>query len=286
MLYLKGKPWELGGKGARCGLTSKLLSRTTDDCHPWHSNLCHGQMTTFILSVDRHVILWRFREEAPLFTKARKTEFLFCFVLSHIAHRVYWSYLSFTIIWKNLPLIWRNNTGFYLKLHYECLWYYCLKLYTIVRWNEKMMPSIEPTNMTGFLWVRGVTCCLNFHTSLISSVSQWTWHLMPLKNGIMNLSLSLPLSVWGTCMYSMCIVYSAPLWIRKKPLFNGTFSPYRGWVDLFLDDWAYCAFLFKLSAWWRVSSSWLSGSTVRFPIGALPSTLFGLQTHMYLPGPL
>lgn len=65
-----------GWKGVLCGRTSKLLSRTTDDCHPWHSNLCHGQMTTFILSVDRHAILKRFREEAPLFTKTRKMDFL------------------------------------------------------------------------------------------------------------------------------------------------------------------------------------------------------------------
>lgn len=71
-----------GWKGARCGLTSKLLSRTADDCHPWHSNLCHGQMTTFILSVDRHVILKRFREQAPLFRKSRKMDF--DVVLSHI----------------------------------------------------------------------------------------------------------------------------------------------------------------------------------------------------------
>lgn len=48
----------------RCGFTSKLLSWTTDDCHPWHSNLCHGQMTTFILTVDRYVILKRLIEEA------------------------------------------------------------------------------------------------------------------------------------------------------------------------------------------------------------------------------
>lgn len=73
-------------KGARCGLTSKLsLSRATDDCHPWHSNLCHGQMTTFILSVDRDVFLKRFRQEAPLFTKKDGI----CVMFYHIAHRVY-----------------------------------------------------------------------------------------------------------------------------------------------------------------------------------------------------
>lgn len=72
-----------GWKGVYCGLTSKHMCRTTDDCHPWHSNLCHGQMTTFILGVDRHVIFERFREEAPLFTRVRKTDF---FVLSHITY--------------------------------------------------------------------------------------------------------------------------------------------------------------------------------------------------------
>ena len=69
-----------GWKGERCGLTSKLVSRTTDDCHPWHSNLCHGQMTTFILSVDRHVISERFREEAPLCQKDGISFFLLCFI--------------------------------------------------------------------------------------------------------------------------------------------------------------------------------------------------------------
>lgn len=59
----KGKAMRTRLKVVCCGLTSKLLSRTTDDCHPWHSNLCHGQMTTFILRVDRDVILRRFREE-------------------------------------------------------------------------------------------------------------------------------------------------------------------------------------------------------------------------------
>lgn len=90
MLYLKGKPWELGGKGARCGFTSKPLSRTTDDCHPWHSNLCHGQMTTFILSVDRHVILKRFREEAQLFFHKSQEGGVFL-VLSHVAFSFDWS---------------------------------------------------------------------------------------------------------------------------------------------------------------------------------------------------
>lgn len=93
--------------------------------------------------------------------------------------------------------------GFIWSLHYGCLWYSWVKPDTVVGWNEKMMPSIEPTNKTGFLWVRGVTCCLNFHASLISTVSQWTWHLVPLKNGIMNLFLSVSLSVWDMCVCGM-----------------------------------------------------------------------------------
>lgn len=69
MLYLKAELMRNGWKGVRCGLTSKPVSGTAHDCHSWHSNLCHGQMTTFILSVDRHVILKRFIEQATTFQK-------------------------------------------------------------------------------------------------------------------------------------------------------------------------------------------------------------------------
>lgn len=100
---------------------------------------------------------------------------------------------------------------------------------------RRWCPQLNQQTWQVFLWVRGVTCCLNFHVSLISSVSQWSWHLMPLKNGIMNLFLRLSLRVWGLCVYSMRIVYSAPPRIRKNPLYrsyrrvwNGTFS---SWGD-------------------------------------------------------
>lgn len=106
----KGKAMRTGWKGARCGFTSKLLSWTTDDCHPWHSNLCHGQMTTFILTVDRYVILKRFIEEAGFCTKIRKVNFYL------MAYEFYWSFLSFTVLYNNLPLLQRNNTGSYLKI--------------------------------------------------------------------------------------------------------------------------------------------------------------------------
>lgn len=69
MLYLKAELMRNGWKGVRCGLTSKPVSGTAHDCHSWHSNLCHGQMTAFILSVDRHVILKRFIEQATTFQK-------------------------------------------------------------------------------------------------------------------------------------------------------------------------------------------------------------------------
>lgn len=147
MLYLEEKPWELGGKEC-CGLTSKLVSRTTDDCHPWHSNLCHGQMTTFILSVDRHVILERFREEAPLCQKDGISFFSVMFYLT-LPTGVEWSYLSLTIIWNNLPLI-QTTPGFFFTWSFRCgcLW---AKL-DIHCWMKmkRRMPSIEPTNMTGF----------------------------------------------------------------------------------------------------------------------------------------
>lgn len=134
MLYLEEKPWELGGK-ERCGLTSKLVSRTTDDCHPWHSNLCHGQMTTFILSVDRHVILERFREEAPLCQKDGISFFSVMFYLT-LPTGVEWSYLSLAIIWNNLPLI-QTTPGFffYLKLP---LWLFVSETrYPLLDENEK-----------------------------------------------------------------------------------------------------------------------------------------------------
>lgn len=115
--------------------------------------------------------------------------------------------------------------GFIWSLFCGCLWYNWVKFDTIVRWNEKIAPSIEPTNMTGFSWVRGVTCCLNFHASLISSVSQWTWHLMPFKNGIMNLFLSVSLRV-SPCVGYVYVqyVHSVFCTTRKNPLF----SCYRG----------------------------------------------------------
>lgn len=192
-------------------------------------------MTAFILSVDRHVILKRFREEAPLFC-------LF-YLISPTA--AYWRYLSFAII--GIICHWYKETilGFIWSLHYGCLRYNWVKLDTIVKWNEKIMPSIIRTIMTGFLWVRGVTCCLNFHVSLISSVSQWTWHLMPLKNGIMNLSFCISPSV-GYIEYSVFTTLN--MFLSYRRVRNGTFSSQRGWGDIFLDDWAYCAFLFKLSA--------------------------------------
>lgn len=123
----KGKAMRTEWKGVHCGLTSKLLSRTTDDCHPKHSNLCHGQMTTFILSVDRHVILKRFREEAPLF----------CLFYLTSPHAAYWSYLSFAII--GIICYWYEETilGFIWSLHYGCLQYNWVKLDPILRWNER-----------------------------------------------------------------------------------------------------------------------------------------------------
>lgn len=72
MLYLKAELMRTGWKGARCGLTSKPVSGTAHDCHSWHSNLCHGQMTAFILSDDRHVIFKRFMEQATAFQKICK----------------------------------------------------------------------------------------------------------------------------------------------------------------------------------------------------------------------
>lgn len=265
-----------GWKGARCGLTSKLLSCTADDCHPWHSNLCHGQMTTFISSVERHVILKkkkkRFREQAPLLRKGRKMDF--CVFLPHVTHQVERGRLKFRIIWINLPLIRTINT----QLFEVTL---LLPLCT-VGWIEEMRTSPPPWNNTHerffFLWVRAVTCCLNLYTSLISSVSQWTWHLMPLKNGTMHLPLSL-------CEWCMCM-YSAAYYSKYERIHCFTaigelgMAPYLHWED----EW-----IFSLKTE-RIVSSYLncqqSGeSSVRFPMGALPSTLFGLQTHMYLKGP-
>lgn len=83
MLYLKAKLMRTGWKGVRCGLTSKPVSGTAHDCHSWHTNLCHGQMTAFILSVDRHVILKRLMEQATTFQK------ICVFILSHQVHRLY-----------------------------------------------------------------------------------------------------------------------------------------------------------------------------------------------------
>lgn len=76
MLYLKAERMRTGWKGARCGLTSKPVSATAHDCHSWHSNLCHGQITAFILSVDIHVILKRFMERATTFQKILQYVFL------------------------------------------------------------------------------------------------------------------------------------------------------------------------------------------------------------------
>lgn len=69
MLYLKAELMRTGWKGACCGLTSKPVSGTAHGCQSWHRNLCHGQMTAFILSDDRHVILKRFPEQATTFQK-------------------------------------------------------------------------------------------------------------------------------------------------------------------------------------------------------------------------
>lgn len=77
----------------RRGLTSKLVSGTAHDCHSWHSNLCHGQMTTFIFSVDRHVILKRFMGQATTFSENMR----YVFLISHEVHR---RYPSFSVVWN------------------------------------------------------------------------------------------------------------------------------------------------------------------------------------------
>lgn len=63
-------------------------------------------------------------------------------------------------------------------------------------------------------------------------------------------------------------------------------SPFPYWRDkgiFFSPIWLSLLCLLKSNL--ERSGEWASGSTVRFPMWALPSTLFGLQTPFYLPGP-
>lgn len=123
----KGRSLRTGWKGAWCGLTSKLLSRIADDCHPWHSNLCHGQMTTFILSVDRHVILKRFREQASLlFYFKSPTKFT-----DNISARVLFGIICHSREEPVVSFIWGGRC---------CGWLWCnwMKADTTVRWVEKI----------------------------------------------------------------------------------------------------------------------------------------------------
>lgn len=131
---------------------------------------------------------------------------------------------------------------------------------SIVGWKWKGgCPQLNQQTWQVFLWVRGVTCCLNFHASLISSVSQWTWHLLPLKNGIMNLSLSPSLSVRYTCTHS--IVYSTTNLNTKESI---VLQP-RGAGNSTLVSWrvifSLCAFLCKPSALWRLHCQIPHGSS-------------------------
>lgn len=135
-------------------------------------------------------------------------EFLF-FLLCFISHcPPGWSeVISASLLFGIICHSYKQHRVFFL-LEASAVAVYEWNSISIVGWKWKGgCPQLNQQTWQVFLWVRGVTCCLNFHASLISSVSQWTWHLLPLKNGIMNLSLSPSLSVRYTCTHS--IVYSA-----------------------------------------------------------------------------
>lgn len=197
----------------------------------------------------------------------------FCVFIPHVTSEVEWGRLKSQIIWTNLPPIRTIDTQLFEVT--------LLLTLCTVGWTEEIRtppPTLKQQTWKVFLWVRAVTCCLNLYTSLISSVSQWTWHLMPPKNGTMNLPLSF--CEWCMCMYSAA--YHSKY--ERIHCFNAIgelgMAPYLHWEY----EWIFS------SKTEHIVSSYLncqhSGeSSVRFPMGALPSTLFGLQTHMYLKGP-
>lgn len=139
----KGKAMRTGWKGACCGLTSKPLSRTADDCHPWHSNLCHGQMTTFILSVDRHVILKSLGAGTAL-QKSLKDWFSCCSVSSHLPRLLKLSHFHYYLDQISAH---SENHNFVWFWHCGYLLHNWVKPDTIVGGIEKMTEasSFQPT---------------------------------------------------------------------------------------------------------------------------------------------
>lgn len=141
------------------------------------------------------------------FHDSQKDVFFFCFV--YITYSTTFTEVISVSLLFEIICHWYEDAilCFMLSsLRFSC--YNWVKLDIAVEWNEKMMPSIEPTNMTGFFMGQ------NSHMlPKLSCLSNWLCQSMNLAPHAIeewdneSLSLSLCLSVWDLRLYFKCTEY-------------------------------------------------------------------------------